>query len=63
MRALPRARALDRGEYPELTAGLAQRRDIPAPSAAVEVYRQQPARVIHKEGIDTHHLPALQMRE
>jgi len=63
MRALPRARALDRGEYPELTAGLAQRRDIPAPSAAGEVYRQQPARVIHKEGIDTHHLPALQMRE
>jgi hypothetical protein len=63
MRALPRARALDRGKYPQLTAHLAQRRDIPTPRRAVKVDRQQPAHVVRQKGIDAHHLPTLQMRE
>ena len=63
MCAISRARALYRREHAQLAARLAQRCDIGTPRAAVEIDREQPARVILQQGIDTHHLPALQMPE
>lgn len=44
-------------------AGFADRSDVRAPRAAIEVDRKQPARVLGEQRIDTHHLPALQVLE
>lgn len=60
-RALPRA--LDRWNNAELSAGITHRAHVLTPGPAVEVDRQQPARVVGEQRVDPHHLAAPQMRK
>ena len=61
--AVPGAGALHGGGKPHAPAGLPEGGHVLGPGSLVEIHRQEPAGLVPEQGIDPHHVPALQVIE